>query len=110
MCGPSREENDLQTYLDEEKLDHNQYANLDVLENENEGKYPEVSKITRYILSILITIVALEFSLTIGGQILDKYRSVLLPDNVEALFCVHMIGFVEFLVSIYQLAIYNFFI
>jgi hypothetical protein len=85
LCVPSRKENDLQTYLDEERLDHNQYANLDVLENE--GKYPEVSKMTRYILSIPITTVASEFSFTVGGQILDKYRSVLLPDNVEASLC-----------------------
>jgi len=61
LCGPSRKETDLQ-YLDEERLDHNQYANLDVLEygKVNEGKYPEVSKMACDILSIPITTVASE--------------------------------------------------
>jgi hypothetical protein len=91
LCGPSRKETDLQTYLDEERLDHNQFANLDVLEylKVNEGKYPEVSKMARDILSIPITTVASESSFSIGGRILDKYRSALLLDNVDALLCSH---------------------
>jgi len=91
LCGPSIKESDLQSYLDEEKLDHKKYEDLGILEywKANEGKYPEVAMMARDILSIPITTVASESSFSIGGRILDKYRSTLLPDNVEALLCTH---------------------
>jgi len=43
LCGPSRKESDLQIYLDEEKLDHKKYEDLDILQywKANEGKYLE---------------------------------------------------------------------
>jgi hypothetical protein len=66
-------------------------SDLDVLEywKTNEGKYPELSRMARDVLSIPITTTASESTFNIGGHILDKHRSVSLPDNVEALLCTH---------------------
>jgi alpha-amylase/alpha-mannosidase (GH57 family) len=88
LCGPSRKESDLETYLKEARLDHHQHSDLDILEywKTNEGKYPELSMIAYDVLSIPITT---ESTFSIGSRILDKYRSVTLSDNVEALLCTH---------------------
>ena len=41
----------------------------------------------RDILSILVLIVASEFAFSVGGKVLDQYRSSLKPDIVETIIC-----------------------
>jgi hypothetical protein len=73
--------------LEELRLDSN--VDLNVLEfwKVHELHYPIVATITRYILSILIFIVASEFTFSVGGRVIDQYMSSLKPDIAKALVC-----------------------
>ncbi|XP_050229246.1 zinc finger BED domain-containing protein RICESLEEPER 2-like [Mercurialis annua] len=85
--GGARKKSQLEQYLDEKKVERT--ANIDVLAfwKANQFYYPELSHMPRDVLSIPITIVASESSFSIGGQVLDQYRSSLKPQTVEALIC-----------------------
>ena len=77
----------LDLYLDEPRVDRN--AKLDILAfwKGNEFRYPELAAMARDILSIPISTVASESTFSVGGRVIDQFRSALKPNVVEALIC-----------------------
>jgi hypothetical protein len=55
----------------------------------NQFRYPEVAAMARDILNILVFIVASESTFSVGGRVIDQYRSSLKLDIVEALICTY---------------------
>ena len=74
-------------YLIETPLELKYFPKLDVLSywKDRQEHYPNLCRLPCEVLSIPITTVASEFAFNIGGKVLSKYRSNLLPDNVQSL-------------------------
>ncbi|KAL5552402.1 hypothetical protein UlMin_002578 [Ulmus minor] len=77
----------LELYLDEPKMSKN--VNFDVLNfwKSHQYRYPELAAMARDVLSIPVSTVASEAAFSVGGRVLDQYRSSLKPKNVEAIIC-----------------------
>ena len=77
---------ELDYYLDEALVDSKTCTKFDVLDfwKANSTRFPCLSKMTCDILSIPITTVASEYVFTIGSRVLTKYRSSIIPENVES--------------------------
>jgi len=75
--------------LDEPRLIIDEDGHFDILSywKGNEFRYPIVVAIARDVLSIPISTVASESTFSVGGRIIDQYRTLLKPDIVEALVC-----------------------
>lgn len=70
---------ELDIYLDEAKLNYEVFKDLDVLNywKNNAKHFPDLSIMARDVLSIPITMVALESTFSIGGHVVTKFRSSL---------------------------------
>lgn len=79
----------LDLYLEEPNFDLKVNSDLDVLAywKENRLRYPELSLMARDVLNIPITTVASESTFSIGGRIIGKFTSSILPENAEAKLC-----------------------
>ncbi|KAL5715186.1 hypothetical protein ACHQM5_017046 [Ranunculus cassubicifolius] len=77
----------LEMYLEEPR--RKIHEPLDVLDywKSNQFRYPELARMARDILSIPISTVASEAAFSVGGRVIDQFRSALLPENVESLVC-----------------------
>ncbi|KMT11250.1 hypothetical protein BVRB_5g110190 [Beta vulgaris subsp. vulgaris] len=75
----------LHTYLEDEKLDRKMQLDILSFWKENEHRYGKLSHLARDILTVPLTTVASESTFSIGGRVLNKWRSSYLPENVEAL-------------------------
>ena len=64
-------------------------AKLDILSfwKGNQFRYPELVAMVRDVLSIRIFTVASESTFSVGGRVIDEFRSALKPDVVETLIC-----------------------
>ena len=85
----SKAKNELDRYLDEEPLPHNESEYFDVLGwwKVVGTRFPTSRMITRHILAIPVTTVASESAFNTGGRVLSEHRSRLTPQMVEALMC-----------------------
>ena len=77
--------------MEEPKLEFEHYEDLDVLDwwKIHKHRFPDVALMASDLLSIPIIIVASESLFSVGGHVLNKYRSCLLPKKVQALIYTH---------------------
>ena len=85
--GRQAQKTQLELYLDEPRVDRN--AKLDILAfwKGNEFQYPKLAAMACDILSIPISTIPSESTFSVGGQVVDQFRSALKPDLLEALVC-----------------------
>ncbi|XP_024019952.1 zinc finger BED domain-containing protein RICESLEEPER 2-like [Morus notabilis] len=78
---------ELDLYLDEPRLART--AELDILSfwKSNQFRYLALAYMASDILAIPVSIVASEATFSVGGRVLDSFRSSLKPKTVEALVC-----------------------
>ncbi|XP_059298385.1 zinc finger BED domain-containing protein DAYSLEEPER-like [Lycium ferocissimum] len=86
-CSSGKTQLDL--YLEEPVVVRKGNENFDVLTfmKDNRMKYPELSLMARDLLSIPISTVASESAFSVGGLVIDKFQSSILPENAEAKSC-----------------------
>ena len=77
------------TYLDDSLVPLRDGEEFDVLNwwKRNQDQYPVLAKMARDFLAIPLSTVASESTFSTAGMVIDKYRSSLSSETVEALIC-----------------------
>ncbi|XP_024029605.1 zinc finger BED domain-containing protein RICESLEEPER 2-like [Morus notabilis] len=81
------QKSELDLYLDEPRLART--ADLDILSfwKSNQFRYPALASMACDILAVSVSTIASEATFSVGGRVLDSFRSSLKPKTVEALVC-----------------------
>lgn len=73
--------------MDEPKIDRSSKCDVLAFWKAYQFRYPELTLMARYILSVPISAVDSESAFSISGRILDQYRSAMKLEVIEALVC-----------------------
>ncbi|KAG6483747.1 hypothetical protein ZIOFF_060401 [Zingiber officinale] len=83
----SAQKSQLEMYLDEPRSKRTSSINVLEFWRSQQFRYPELAKLARDVLAVPVSTVASESTFSLGGRILDQYRSSMSPQVVEALIC-----------------------
>ncbi|XP_040956161.1 zinc finger BED domain-containing protein RICESLEEPER 2-like [Gossypium hirsutum] len=86
ICGEDKT-SELDKYLAETKKEFVEDFDILLWWKVNSPRFSTLSKMTRDVLAIPVSTVASESAFSIGGRVLDQYRSSLTPKIVKALVC-----------------------
>lgn len=75
----------LELYLAEPRYSRTEEFDVLSFWKTNQYRYPELSAMARDVLAIPVSTVASESAFSVGGRVLDQYRSSLKCETVEAL-------------------------
>ena len=78
---------EVEIYLTDAKEKSDQKFDLLGWWKTNSIKFPILSKLARHVLAMPISTVASESAFSVGGRVIDRYRSSLNPETAEALIC-----------------------
>ena len=78
---------ELNRYSEEKRLDRALEINVLDYWSTNQFRFPNLALMARDVLTIPISTVASESAFSIGGRVLDQYRSCLAHNIVESLIC-----------------------
>lgn len=87
MCVSTPVKTQLQLYLDEPKLKRTDDIDILSFWKSYQYRYPQLSLMARDLLAIPVSTVASESAFSVGGRVIDSFRSTLKHENVEALIC-----------------------
>ncbi|KAG8493118.1 hypothetical protein CXB51_010630 [Gossypium anomalum] len=86
ICGEDKT-SDLDKYLAEANEEFVEDFDILLWWKVNSPRFPTLSKMAKDVLAIPVSTVALESAFSIGGHVLDQYRSSLTPKIVQVLVC-----------------------
>ena len=78
---------ELQLYFNEKRFDRKKELDILTFWKGEQFRHPILSRLACDVMTIPISTVAFESAFSTGGRVLNKYRSSLLPETVQALIC-----------------------